>query len=163
MDVDEPSFTFVSCAYIEEDKARYRKEGQCFCCNKQGHMARECPSHKQQLGKPQKPMFRKKPYPTSYKKPTQQRFIKRAPRGYIPQAHAASIEEMNEDANDKEMEENNNQGSYSEGYQDNYDQESYCYAYFYFPPRYMYYRTALPLLPDSTRHMPISRCLADTA
>ena len=28
---------------------------------------------------------------------------------------------------------------------------------------YVYHRTALPLLPDSTRHMPISRCLADTA
>ena len=32
---------------------------------------------------------------------------------------------MNKDANDKEMEENNNQGSYSEGYQDNYNCESY--------------------------------------
>ena len=32
---------------------------------------------------------------------------------------------MNKDANDKEMEENDNQGSYSEGYQDNYDHESY--------------------------------------
>ena len=125
MDVDEPSFTFVSRAYTEEDKARYRKEGRCFHCDKQGHMARECPSHKQQPGKPQKPTFRKKPYPTSYKKPTQQRFIKRAPRGYIPQARAASIEEINEDTNDEEMEMNDDQGSYLEGYQDNYDQESY--------------------------------------
>ena len=79
MDVDEPSFTFVSRTYIEEDKACYWKEGWCFCCNKQGHMARECPSHKQQPGKPQRPTFKKKPYPTSYKKPTQQRFIKRPP------------------------------------------------------------------------------------
>ena len=125
MDVDEPNFTFVSWAYTEEDKARYRKEGRCFCCDKQGHMARECPSHKQQPGKPQKPPFRKKPYPTSYKKPTQQRFMKRPPRGYLSQAYAASIEEMNEDANDEEMEENDDQGSYSEGYQDNYDHESY--------------------------------------
>ena len=70
MDVDEPSFTFVSHAYTEEDKAHYQKEGQCFYCDKQGHMARECPSHKQQPGKPQKPTFRKKSYPTSYKKPT---------------------------------------------------------------------------------------------
>ena len=32
---------------------------------------------------------------------------------------------MNEDANDEEIEENNDQGSYLEGYQDNYDHESY--------------------------------------
>ena len=32
---------------------------------------------------------------------------------------------MNKDANNKEMEKNDNQGSYSEGYQDSYDQESY--------------------------------------
>ena len=70
-------------------------------------------------------MFRKKPYPTLYKKPTQQRFIKQPPQGYIPQAHATSIKEMNKDANDKEMEENNNYDSYSESYQDNYDRESY--------------------------------------
>ena len=36
-----------------------------------------------------------------------------------------SIEEMNEDANNKEMEENDDQGSYLEGYQENYDHESY--------------------------------------
>ena len=36
------------------------------------------------------------------------------------------------------------------------------YAYFYFPC-YMYHRTTLPLLLDSTQHMPISQCLADTA
>ena len=125
MDVDEPSFTFVSRAYTEEDKARYRKEGRCFCCDKQGHMARECPSYKQQPEKPQRPIFKKKSYPTSYKRPTQQRFMKQPPWGYIPQAHIASIEEINEDANDEEMEENDDQGSYSEGYQDNYDHESY--------------------------------------
>ena len=61
----------------------------------------------------------------SYKRPTQQKFIKRPPWGYLPQACAASIEEMNKDANDEEMEENSNQGSYSEGYQDNYDHGSY--------------------------------------
>ena len=130
MDIDKPSFTFVSHAYTEEDKACYWKEGQCFYSDKQGHMARECPSHKQQPAKPQKPTFRKKPYPTSYKKPTQQRFIKQPPRGYILQACAASIEEMNKDANNKKMEdnkkmeENNDQDSYLEDYQDNYDQES---------------------------------------
>ena len=32
---------------------------------------------------------------------------------------------MNKDANDEEMEMNNDQGSYSEGYQDSYDQENY--------------------------------------
>ena len=32
---------------------------------------------------------------------------------------------MNENANDEEMEENDDQGSYSEGYQDNYNPESY--------------------------------------
>ena len=125
MDVDEPSFTFVNQAYTKENKAQYWKEGWCFCCDKQGHMARECPSHKQQSGKPQRPTFKKKPYPTSYKKPTQQRFIKWSPQGYLPQARVASIKEMNKDANDEEMEENSDQGSYLEGYQNNYDHKSY--------------------------------------
>ena len=51
--------------------------------------------------------------------------MKRPSRGYIPQVCAASIEEINENANNEEMEENDDQGSYSEGYQDNYDHESY--------------------------------------
>ena len=39
-----------------------------------------------------------------------------------------------------------------------------CYAFFQFyiyPHSYVYYRTALLLLPDSTQHIPISRYLAD--
>ena len=47
--------------------------------------------------------------------------MRQTPQNYISQAHAASIKEMDEDANDKEMEEDNDQDSY----QDNYDHKSY--------------------------------------
>ncbi len=33
-------------AITEADKERYRKEGRCFKCDKQGHIARNCPSKK---------------------------------------------------------------------------------------------------------------------
>src|SRR6266436_2296550 len=33
-------------AITEADKERYRKEGRCFECNKQGHITRNCPSKK---------------------------------------------------------------------------------------------------------------------
>ncbi len=33
-------------AITEADKEKYRKEGCCFECNKQGHIARNCPSKK---------------------------------------------------------------------------------------------------------------------
>ncbi len=33
-------------AITEADKEKYRKEGHCFKCDKQGHIARNCPSKK---------------------------------------------------------------------------------------------------------------------
>ena len=33
-------------AITEADKEKYRKEGCCFKCDKQGHIARNCPSKK---------------------------------------------------------------------------------------------------------------------
>ncbi len=33
-------------AITEADKEKYRKEGRCFECNKQGHITRNCPSKK---------------------------------------------------------------------------------------------------------------------
>jgi hypothetical protein len=56
MDVDVPVFTSVNRAITEEDKNVWRKEGRCFRCDKQGHMASECPTRKQQ---PFKPSFQK--------------------------------------------------------------------------------------------------------
>ncbi len=36
-------------AITEADKEKYRKEGHCFECNKQGHIARNCPSKKARI------------------------------------------------------------------------------------------------------------------
>jgi hypothetical protein len=47
MDVDPPSFS-VNKAYTEEQKNKHRAEGRCFNCDRQGHMARECPYKKRQ-------------------------------------------------------------------------------------------------------------------
>jgi len=54
MDVDQPVFTQVRRAFTEEDKQRFKAEGRCFRCDKQGHMACECPDSKQQAFIPQK-------------------------------------------------------------------------------------------------------------
>src|SRR6266436_9346865 len=36
-------------AITEADKEKYRKEGCCFECDKQGHIARNCPSKKARI------------------------------------------------------------------------------------------------------------------
>jgi hypothetical protein len=51
MDVDPPVFTQVRRAYTEAQKDQYKKEGRCFECDKQGHMAHECPNKKTQAFK----------------------------------------------------------------------------------------------------------------
>jgi hypothetical protein len=108
MDVDQPIYTQVNRtyrarrAYTEADKSRFRKEGRCFCCDKQGHMARECPTRKQQLFRPSKLPFRRKP-PGLHKKAFAQ--YRQPPQGYIPQARAASIEEVEEYEDDEGDEE----------------------------------------------------------
>jgi hypothetical protein len=38
--------TSAGKATTEEQKTQCRKEGHCYECNKQGHMARDCPSKK---------------------------------------------------------------------------------------------------------------------
>jgi hypothetical protein len=48
MDIDPPVFTQVRCAYTEAQKDQYKKEGRCFECDKQGHMACECLNKKKQ-------------------------------------------------------------------------------------------------------------------
>src|SRR6267154_6471697 len=52
MDVDTPVFTMVRCAHSEADKARFKRKGRCFSCNKQGHMAKDCPNQKKQFNLP---------------------------------------------------------------------------------------------------------------
>jgi Zinc knuckle len=62
MDVDPPVYTRVRKAYTEEDKNQFKKEGRCFNCDKQGHMARKCPDKKCQSYQSQfKPKFNQAP------------------------------------------------------------------------------------------------------
>ena len=35
----------------EEQKAKFRKEGRCYECERQGHMARDCPTKKPKIRK----------------------------------------------------------------------------------------------------------------
>ena len=117
MDVDPPIFTRVRCAYTEDDKNCYKKEGRCFNCNQQGHMAHECPKKKQQFGqsnqsssyKPQdnqlrttyKPIFKKKPFGS---KPMGQGFRKKNQFNYKPQIRTAYIKDAEEQGNEDEQE-----------------------------------------------------------
>src|ERR1700677_2602091 len=120
MDVDPPVFTQVRRAYTEAQKDQYKKEGRCFECDKQGHMARECPNKKTQAFKRpyqldrqfrsnQRPpfqgdsRFKKKPFgqynqqkPFNQPKRTQGSSKYNNPR-YTPQARVASIQEVDED------------------------------------------------------------------
>jgi hypothetical protein len=119
MNVDLPVFTQVRRAYTEAQKDQYKKEGRCFECNKQGHMARECPNKKtqafkwpyqpdQQFWSNQRPpfqgdsCFKKKPFgqynqqkPFNQLKRTQG-FRKYNKPKYTPQARIASIQEMDD-------------------------------------------------------------------
>ena len=104
MDVDPPVFTQISKVYTEADKSRFCKEGCCFYCDLQGHMARECPYKKAQqkptqgLGYPKKQFMKHH----GYRKTNQYK-----PRPHQnPKARMASIEEMEpEDDNEPEEEE----------------------------------------------------------
>src|SRR6267154_3625320 len=57
MDVDTPVFTMVRHAHSKADKARFKQEGRCFFCDKQGHMAKDYPNQKKQFNLP-KPFSR---------------------------------------------------------------------------------------------------------
>src|SRR6266849_739396 len=119
MDVDQPVFTQVRRAFTEEDKQRFKAEGRCFQCDKQGHMARECPERKQQAFVPKrsKITFRKKqfgnhslppkrksmsnhPSPLAYQR--RQSFRSNYAR---PQARVASIQEIDESSDEEDQEE----------------------------------------------------------
>jgi len=49
MDVDPPAYTNLRRAHTEADKDRLRIKGQCFHCERQGHMSRDCPLKKKQF------------------------------------------------------------------------------------------------------------------
>jgi hypothetical protein len=98
MDVDPPSF-YINKAYTEADKNKWRTEGRCFRCDRQGHMARECPLRKQQPYKPQyqkrypqKPEFKPKPFFKPQER--HQGFRKKNPFTRPAYVKAAYIEEM---------------------------------------------------------------------
>ena len=111
MDIDPPVYTWVRKAYIEEDKNWFKKEGQCFNCDKQGHMACECPDKKCQSYQLQfKPKFDQAPQSkgkfTSQPK-WSQGFRKRnkpSPyfKGYTLQIRSAQIEEIEEEDDENE-------------------------------------------------------------
>ena len=61
MNVDLPVFTKINCAYTKQNKNHFKKEGRYFHCDKQGHMAHECPMKKHQQSPP---LY--KPPPFSY-------------------------------------------------------------------------------------------------
>jgi hypothetical protein len=111
MNVDLPTFTRVNRAYTEQDKSRFKKEGRCFHCDKQGHMARECPAKKHQQSSYRAP-------PSSYgastssfgnrkpfNKPSSNASYRPKPQGYrkfnkprgFGAARSATIEEMDDD------------------------------------------------------------------
>jgi hypothetical protein len=118
MDVDPPVFTQVRRANTEAEKQDYKARGACFRCNKQGHMARDCPTRKEQPFKPSfqrnwqsppsqprpqsgKPSFKKKTFgqkrPQGFRK-----FNKPFAYNYVQQARAATIEEVEEEEDDSE-------------------------------------------------------------
>jgi len=104
MDIDIPVFTQISRAYTEEDKTRYRVQGRCFRCDKQGHMANQCPERKAQeaLHKPKphfnpKSQFKRKPQGQS-KRSFHKSKTPHHRHGYTPQARVASIEEISSDS-----------------------------------------------------------------
>jgi hypothetical protein len=109
MDIDPPTFTRINrayCAYTEEDKNRYKKEGRCFYCDRQGHMARECPQKKTQASQ-SRPQFKKKSPHQGQK--GFRKFNRPKPKpfgyGYTPKARGAFIEEAEEEEYDQDQEE----------------------------------------------------------
>jgi Retrotransposon gag protein/Zinc knuckle len=109
MDVDPPSFAQIRRADTDAQKQEHRAAGKCFRCSRQGHMARDCPTRKEQPFKPSfqhnrqpafapsKPHYQKKPY--GQKRPQQgpRKFNKPYAFKYVQNARAANIEEMEED------------------------------------------------------------------
>ena len=126
MDVDPPVYTYVRRAYTEEDKRRLQTQGRCFRCEKQGHMARDCPERKHQQPsstyRQQPSGYRQKPFqprpgpPTPFKrkpfnppKPNQgfRKFNKPKKFSFTPRARVAHIEEVIEEEDDDDDEDDN--------------------------------------------------------
>jgi hypothetical protein len=124
MDVDQPVFTQVRRAYTEADKKRLQEQGRCFNCEKQGHMARECPAKKKQsfrsdqrsFRSDQQQLFRSGPSPSgsgqyfkkkSYGPPKRTQGFRKSnkPFKYTPQIRVAQIEEVEEEEEEEEQEE----------------------------------------------------------
>jgi hypothetical protein len=115
MDVDPPTYTWVQRARTEADKDRFKLKGQWFYCERQGHMARDCPQKKKQFGGPDQSRFQSNQVRPRYgqppsgsnqgfkkkffgsPKPTQGFRKSNKPRQYTPHIRAATIEEVEED------------------------------------------------------------------
>jgi hypothetical protein len=116
MDVDDGAvFQQIRRVQTEEEKRQYFKEGRCYFCGQQGHMARSCPKKKEQPFKPtfqsnqqrfpsNKPPFKKKF--GNQPKRTQGFRKTNKPRAFnfVQQARGAAIEEMEEEQEYEEEE-----------------------------------------------------------
>jgi Retrotransposon gag protein/Zinc knuckle len=115
MDVDPPVHVNLRRARTEADKDRLRLKGQCFHCERQGHMSRDCPQKKKQFSRPDqsrsrsnqgRPGYGQSPSGSSQgfqkkffssPKPTQGYRKSNRQRQYTPRVRAATIEEVEED------------------------------------------------------------------
>jgi hypothetical protein len=120
MDVDPPTYTRVQQAHTEADKDCFKIKGQCYYCERQGHMACDCPQKKKQFGRSNQPRFRSDQVCPGYGQSpsgSNQDFKKKffappkhtqgfkksnKPRQYTPRILAATIEEMEEEADDQD-------------------------------------------------------------
>ncbi len=57
MDVDSPTYSWVSRTWSDADKKKLSREGRCFQCGKLGHMVRNCP-HKPKKQQKQQQSFK---------------------------------------------------------------------------------------------------------
>jgi len=126
MDIDLPDFTQLRHTNTKAEKQDHKARGTCFRCGRQGHMACECLECKEQpfkpsfqlghftsqqqsfLLKPQfKQTFQKKPFRKSAPAKCSQGFRKyNKPTAYqyVQQACATTIEEMEEEDENKYLE-----------------------------------------------------------
>ena len=108
MDVDEDHYTRINKAYTEADKRKFRQEGRCFECHKQGHMARECPNKKRQPFQSKPPYINRGNTFQQWSKPQYDRkpqYSFQKTKRFPPRpshARTAYIEEIDEDDSDKE-------------------------------------------------------------
>ena len=88
----------VRKAVTTEQKAQYRKEGHCFECKLQGHMARECPN------KPKKMSQYKLPFKQQRQGSYQQRssYKQQQHRKFKPRTSFARIVEIDSDDEDED-------------------------------------------------------------